>query len=351
MPLFMDFHKEVVATMEEVVKAHVSDLVTQEKFGVKYHKYWMNLEAGTVYCLIEGPDKESCEAVHQLTHGKTACAIVEVDPNFFKLFMGNGHFLDNGPMLNPKNIIDLGYRNILAITTYCTIKKRNEIQELIRPAIAKQNGREARWPLRQMHIYIFDSTIEAISCANEIQLVAKGSQSLRLKIGLSAGQPVTENDEFFGAAIKLAHRLSLLANDGQILISSLAKRLCSEKELFILESDKSLKFFDDDHEDFLTRWFDATDESVSDENLTLDKVCNQLAISRPQLYRKIVHIADRSPNELLQDQRMDIAFAMLKNRSNNISQIALNVGYTSPSYFAKLFTNKYGITPSKLMIS
>lgn len=80
MPLFMDIHKGLEGLTEEAVAgAHEKDLEIQEKYGVKYLKYWFNKEDGTVFCLCEAPDKEAAEAVHREAHGLLADEIVEVE--------------------------------------------------------------------------------------------------------------------------------------------------------------------------------------------------------------------------------------------------------------------------------
>ena len=69
MPLFMDLHKaddyDVKPTVEEIKRNHIADLAVQHKYGVKFLQYWINEEPGLVFCLMEGPDKESCAAVHR----------------------------------------------------------------------------------------------------------------------------------------------------------------------------------------------------------------------------------------------------------------------------------------------
>lgn len=79
MPLFMDTHRNVEGlSAEAVAEAHKKDLETQEKHGVKYHKYWFNEEQGLVHCLVEAPSKEAAEAVHREASGLVADEIVEV---------------------------------------------------------------------------------------------------------------------------------------------------------------------------------------------------------------------------------------------------------------------------------
>ncbi len=115
MPLYMDFHKISGITIEDVKKAHMADLSVQERYGVKYHQFWLNQKEGTIFCLTEGPDMETCEMVHRLAHGNVACAMTEVKPGYYKAFMGEGHQIDHGIVRNEDGSMDLGYRSILIV--------------------------------------------------------------------------------------------------------------------------------------------------------------------------------------------------------------------------------------------
>jgi hypothetical protein len=78
----MDIHKKVDgATDEAVAGAHLKDLETQDKYGVKYQKYWLDKSTGTIFCLVEAPNKEAAERVHREAHGLTADEIHEVTEN------------------------------------------------------------------------------------------------------------------------------------------------------------------------------------------------------------------------------------------------------------------------------
>ena len=79
MALFMDIHKKIDgATPEAVAEAHQLDLRTQGEYGVNYMKYWFDEASGTVFCLIEAPNKEAAEKVHRQAHGLVADEIHEV---------------------------------------------------------------------------------------------------------------------------------------------------------------------------------------------------------------------------------------------------------------------------------
>jgi hypothetical protein len=79
MPLFMDHHRNVEGlSAGAVAEAHGKDVEVQDKYGVKYHKYWFNEDTGEIWCLAEAPDKEAAVAVHRESHGLVADEITEV---------------------------------------------------------------------------------------------------------------------------------------------------------------------------------------------------------------------------------------------------------------------------------
>ncbi len=79
MPLFMDVHNKVEgATAQAVAGAHAKDLETQEKYGVRYLKYWFDESKGRIFCLVEAPNREAAERVHREAHGLVADEIYEV---------------------------------------------------------------------------------------------------------------------------------------------------------------------------------------------------------------------------------------------------------------------------------
>jgi hypothetical protein len=79
MPLFMDTHAHIEGlTADAVAQAHEADLKAQEKYGVKYLRYWFDEDSGKVFCLVEAPNKEAAIAVHQEAHGLLADEITEV---------------------------------------------------------------------------------------------------------------------------------------------------------------------------------------------------------------------------------------------------------------------------------
>jgi AraC-like DNA-binding protein len=355
MPFYMDFHKFDNISVDNVQSAHTADEAIQEQFGVRYHQYWVNQKEGTVFCLVEGPDAKTCEHVHQLAHGNLACAMTEVEPGTFKFFMGDKLPVDHGLTRSEDGEIDDGYRFVM-VASIRGVAKNADLQRLQVPDWAKEKvtqhiqahrGRTRKWEMDDTFIGVFNEVDDAIGCAEKIgDALARQQPSVIFKIGVSADQPVTRDGEFFTKAIRLAHRLCTTANDNQILVSALAGKLSAARK-----TSGPVRFLDIPEEEFVFGVLDITDTKLAEENFNVASICQDIGISRPQLYRKITSLTGRAPNDFLRDLRLEKSLTLLKQRTKNISQVALEVGYSNPSYFAKCFAEKFGCMPSEILAS
>jgi hypothetical protein len=79
MPLFMDMHSiDGGVTAKDVAQAHIADLQTQDRFGVRYLRYWVDEGQGKIFCLVDAPDSDAAHRVHREAHGLVADAIYPV---------------------------------------------------------------------------------------------------------------------------------------------------------------------------------------------------------------------------------------------------------------------------------
>ncbi len=79
MSLFMDVHSiEGGVSVSDVAGAHMKDLETQQKYGVSYLRYWVNEEAGKIFCLVEADNADDANTVHREAHGLVADEIYPV---------------------------------------------------------------------------------------------------------------------------------------------------------------------------------------------------------------------------------------------------------------------------------
>ena len=79
MPLFMDVHNiEGGVSAKDAAAAHSADLATQGGYGVNYLRYWVDEDAGKLFCLVDAPDAETANTVHREAHGLVADEIFPV---------------------------------------------------------------------------------------------------------------------------------------------------------------------------------------------------------------------------------------------------------------------------------
>jgi hypothetical protein len=63
---------------EDVAGAHQADLNTQEQYGVRYLRYWVDESQGKIFCLVDAPSEDAANRVHQEAHGLVADALFPV---------------------------------------------------------------------------------------------------------------------------------------------------------------------------------------------------------------------------------------------------------------------------------
>ncbi len=79
MSLFMDVHNiDGGVSVEDVAGAHEADLATQGKYGVSYLRYWVDEDAGKIFCLVEADSADAANTVHREAHGLVADEIYTV---------------------------------------------------------------------------------------------------------------------------------------------------------------------------------------------------------------------------------------------------------------------------------
>jgi len=85
--------------------------------------------------------------------------------------------------------------------------------------------------------------------------------------------------------------------------------------------------------------------NAEEDLLTFDEALQMLGTSRPTLYRKIKCISDLTPNELINNIRLEKAAGLLTTPGHKIFEIVKMVGFNSRSNFGKAFVKHFGVTP------
>lgn len=109
-----------------------------------------------------------------------------------------------------------------------------------------------------------------------------------------------------------------------------------EKKESLTEIDKTL----------ISKFRTTVEENLSDSELSVDVIGQELGMSRVQLYRKIKSLTNYAPNELVRNIRLKKAEHLILSSNKNISEIAYETGFSSPSYFSKCFKEYFNESPT-----
>ena len=95
---------------------------------------------------------------------------------------------------------------------------------------------------------------------------------------------------------------------------------------------------------------EAIMKNMSNPNLKMDDLGEEIGLGRVQLYRKVKAITGLTPVELLRQMRLQRAYALLVSTTKTVAEIAFEVGFNTPGYFSKCFKEQYGKLPMELRI-
>ena len=96
---------------------------------------------------------------------------------------------------------------------------------------------------------------------------------------------------------------------------------------------------------FIEKAIKIIEKNIDNSDLGIENFAEQLAMSRSQLYRKFCAVLGEKPNEFIRKYRLKRAADLLKQNFGNITQIAYEVGFNDPAYFAKCFKKLYKMNP------
>lgn len=360
MAIFMDLHIAPGIKPVEVAKAHALDVENQEKFGCRAMTYWFDRDEGTGFCLFDAPDEESVIQLHKNTHGLIPNEIIPVNSQVVEAFLGRikdpeGYFEPENPKLRVFN--DPAFRIIMVTESMderlliqkLGKQKANELlkihHSIIREQISKYEGREAELD-EAGFVISFVSVMQAVECAQSIlKSLHIAADLLEFRIGLHAGLPVNRSNRIFGKTISFAGFLCKIAHANKIILSSVIRNLYKTKSTEQLIDNERIKWLTPAEENFLGMLLETLEKRWDESEFSVLEFCNEISMSKPQLYRKCKLLTGMSPNELLREYRLQKSLALLKNDNQNISQVAYETGFNSPSYFTKCFQKRFGIQP------
>lgn len=257
MPIFLDRHDESEWSAEEIAQLHIKDLAIQDQYGVKFLTYWYDTERRTTFCLVDAPSKEIANKVHAEAHGEMANEMIAVDLSAVEAFLGR---IQDPPTAKSKAIDDSAFRAIMFTDIVGSTKMTAELGDAMAVEVFKAHDAILRRCLEQHHgsevkhlgdgiMASFDDVGASVVCAIQIQdeLKTYGEKShtpVRVRIGIHAGEPVSDSDDLFGQAVQLASRICATTPGDSIFVSNEVKDACADTNLkFESKGVESLKGF------------------------------------------------------------------------------------------------------------
>lgn len=99
---------------------------------------------------------------------------------------------------------------------------------------------------------------------------------------------------------------------------------------------------------FLKQLHDIIQANLSNCDFSVEDIGQEIGLSRVQLYRKVKAMTGASVVELLRKARLAKAKRLLESRSKSVSEVAYEVGFSTPSYFSKCFKEEFGMLPGEV---
>ena len=258
----MDRHDLRGATAEQVADAHRRDVDIQDRHGVKYMAYWFDERIGAAFCLVDAPDAATAERVHCEAHGEIAHAIIAIIPvDLVTVEAFLGRIGDPSAALGAASAaVDSGLRAVMFTDIVGSTEMTARLGDsaaldlvrthdaLVRRGLEAHGGREVKHTGDGM-MASFDKVANAVNAAADIQrrfaaYNAEASESLSVRIGIHAGEPVEDHNDLFGGTVQLASRLCSEAEADGIVVSGLVRELSEEDAArFVPLGERRLKGF------------------------------------------------------------------------------------------------------------
>jgi AraC-like DNA-binding protein len=100
-------------------------------------------------------------------------------------------------------------------------------------------------------------------------------------------------------------------------------------------------------DNFLMKAMDIIERNMENPSFDVDLFTREIGISRTLLYRKVRALTNQSINDFIRSVRLKRAAQLLQSGTYNVTEAALQSGFTNQSYFSKCFEQQFGELPSK----
>ena len=185
---------------------------------------------------------------------------------------------------------------------------------------------------------------EATSHIPVLLLTARSSEQQCIE-GLQTGADIYMTKPF-SADLLLANIASLLANRQKLRQLFNTQNLNTQNLNTTPSQHLTTQNSPSPDRRFLDTFLKAMEKHMSNTNLKIEDLGDEVGLSRVQLYRKVKALTGMTPVEILRETRLKRAMQLLKTTDKTVSEIANEVGFATPGYFSSCFKKQYDKYPT-----
>jgi AraC-like DNA-binding protein len=101
----------------------------------------------------------------------------------------------------------------------------------------------------------------------------------------------------------------------------------------------------------LKKALEIVEKYIDDPLFNVEKMAEEMHMSRASLHRKLKSIAGISPSDFIRSVRLKRAAALLRKKVDSITQVGFMVGFDDQSHFSRSFKKQFGVSPSEYTTS
>jgi AraC-like DNA-binding protein len=301
--------------------------------------------------------------MHEHAHGEVPHQIIEVDARVVESFLGRIEDPEKAQNTRLNIINDPAFRTIMVVAIEhhsfrdadpsASISMVRRIYKEISETLSDFGGNIVQQNEETLLIS-FSSVSKAVLCSLKIHEIYKTSRTryplnfTELSIGLHAGVPVTGTKSIFEDTIKLARRMAYISMS-EIVVSGEVQQLFESENPGEVVNPDQIHTLTPAEEKFMNNFMEFIEKEWLNPGLKVEDIEKNMGTSKSKLYREMIRLTGKSPNVFLLHYRLRKSLQLLQRQKGNISEVAFDSGFNSPSYYARCFRKKYGIMPSGLI--
>ena len=317
-------------------------------------KYWYNKKNNKAICIIDFEDEE---VIPYLRPGENEhpVEIFEIDDEVFNNITSQLEKSDFTEHKKAEGVILCRKISPEPIE----MEQRKQFKQLIKGFNQKTKDiihSYGGYGLRTSDDYMlvrFNEIKDAVNCAAELSRVfnecrrkvtfCKVSMNIGISLDVSARSGIQPSED----SVREARRLSYIKHNF-IIISYPLKNHFQSKE-YVFNAETNIRMLTYSEEKFMNKLMDCLERNWQDDNFQVEDIGKQLNCSKSTIYRQMMDLIGQSPNHFIREYRLNRSIDLIRSRRSNISEIAFESGFGSPSYFSHCFQKRFGLKPTDFM--